>query len=150
MSAFSVPLQIGDATATTFEEVAAVVDTGSTFTAAPREMLQRLGIRPLRRQRFRIANGQVIENDVGEAVVRLEGMQGTTPIIFNEPGEPVLLGAVTLEQFLLGVDPVAQRLIPVEGLRVTRRWLICDAARERASSHPGQPYRANERASGSS
>ena len=46
----------------------ALVDTGSTFTAAPRELLERLGIRPARRQRFRIANGQVIENDVGEAV----------------------------------------------------------------------------------
>jgi len=32
----------------------------------------------------------------------------------------VLLGAVTLEQMLLGVDPVAQRLVPVEGLRVSR------------------------------
>ena len=113
-------MQIGNPARTQFEVVEAQVDTGSTFTAAPRELLQRLGVLPLRRERFRIANGQVIENDVGEAAVRLEGKEGITTVIFNEPGEPVLLGAVTLEQFLLGVDPVAQRLIPVEGLRYRR------------------------------
>jgi predicted aspartyl protease len=120
MTTFQVPIQIGDTAGRRFEEVEAIVDTGSTFTAAPRELLERLGIRPTRRHRFRIASGEVVESDVGDAMVRLLGIQGPTPVIFNEPGEPVLLGAVTLEQFLLGVDPVAQRLIPVEGLRVSR------------------------------
>ncbi len=119
MSHFSVRFQIVSAGGTQIEDVEAVVDTGSTFTSAPRDMLERLGIRPARRQRFR-ADGRVAEKDVGEAVVRLEGMEVTTPVIFNEVGEPPLLGAVTLEQLLLGVDPVAQRLVPVEGLRVSR------------------------------
>jgi len=120
VTTFSVRLQIGNLSGTQFEEAEALVDTGSTFSAAPRELLERLGIRPARRQRFRIANGQVIENDVGDAMVRLEGLEGATPVIFNEPGEPVLVGAVTLDGLLLGVDPVAQRLVPVEGLRVSR------------------------------
>ncbi len=120
MSTFSVRISIGDPAGTHFEEVDAVVDTGATFTAAPRELLERLGVQPRRRQRFRIANGEVTENDVGQTTVRVEGMETVTPVIFNEPGEPVLLGAVTLEELLLGVDPVAQRLIPVEGLRVSR------------------------------
>jgi aspartyl protease family protein len=120
MTTFQVLIQIGDAAGQRFEEVEAVVDTGSTFTAAPRALLERLGIRPTRRHRFRIASGDVAENDVGEAVIRVAGGQGTTPVIFAEPGEPVLLGAFTLEQLLLGVDPVAQGLIPVEGLRVSR------------------------------
>ncbi|HTE83354.1 MAG TPA: hypothetical protein VK821_01310, partial [Dehalococcoidia bacterium] len=60
------------------------------------------------------------ENEVGEAAMRLDGKQRTALIIFNEPGEPALLGAVTLESFLLGVDPVGQRLVPVEGLRISR------------------------------
>lgn len=120
MTTFNVRLQIGDLAATRFEEVEAIVDTGSTFTAVPRDLLEHLGVRPTRRQRFRIASGEVIQSDVGDALVRLEGMQGATPVIFNEPGEPSLLGAVTLEALLLGVDPVAQRLVPVEGLRVSR------------------------------
>ena len=120
MTTFQVSIEIGDLAGQQFETVQAIVDTGSTFTAAPRELLERLGVRPARRHRFRIASGAVIENDVGDARVRLEGLEGTTPVIFNEPGQPVLLGAVTLESLLLGVDPVAQRLVPVEGLRVSR------------------------------
>ena len=120
MTTFTVRLQIGNPAGTQFEEVETVVDTGSTFTSAPRALLERLGIQPARRQRFRIASGRVVEGDVGEALVRLEGLQATTPLIFNEPGEPVLLGAVTIEELLLGVDPVAQRLVPVEGLRFSR------------------------------
>lgn len=120
MTTFNVDLEIAGPQGAAFEPVSAVVDTGSTFNAAPREPLERLGVRPLRRQRFRLANGQVIENDVGQARVRLEGEEGMTPVIFNEPGQPVLLGAVTLEQFLLGQDPVGRRLVPVIGLRVSR------------------------------
>lgn len=120
MTTFRVRLQMANPTARRFEEVEAVVDAGSTFTAAPRELLDRLGVRPVRRQRFRIASGQVVESDVGEALIRLEGLEGTTPVIFNEPGEPAFVGAVTLEELLLGVDPVAQRLVPVEGLRLSR------------------------------
>ena len=123
MTTFTVPLEIGSPATAVFEHVEAVVDTGSTFTAVPRELLERVGVRPTRRRRFRMANGQVTENDVGEALVRLEGVEGTTPVIFAEPGEPILLGAVTLEEFLLGVDPVGQRLVPVEGLRFSR-WQV--------------------------
>jgi len=120
MSTFEVRLQIGDLAGQRFEELVALVDTGSTFTAAPRDLLERLGVRPALRQRFRLANGAVEERDVGDALVRLEGIQRPTPVIFNEPGEPALVGAVTLEAFLLGVDPIAQKLVPVEGLRISR------------------------------
>ena len=120
MTTFTIPVEIGDLAGARFEAVQAVVDTGSTLTAVPRELLERLGIKPVRRERFRIANGAVVQNDVGDAIVRLAGKQGTTPVIFNEPGEPVLLGAVTLDAFLLAVDPVHETLVSVEGLRISR------------------------------
>jgi len=37
-------------------------------------------------------------------------------VVFGEDGGPLLLGAVTLEEFGLGVDPVARKLVPVPGL----------------------------------
>ena len=46
----------------------------------------------------------------------------TTPVIFGEEGKQNLLGVVALEQALLGVDPVAGRLVPVNVLRVGRRF----------------------------
>jgi predicted aspartyl protease len=120
VTTFSVPVQIGDLAATHFETIEAVVDRASTFTAVPGDILRRLGIQPARRQSFRLASGDVVESDVGDARVRVAGLEGVTPVIFNGPGEPNLLGAVTLEALVLGVDQVAQRLIPVEGLRVSR------------------------------
>jgi hypothetical protein len=42
-------------------------------------------------------------------------MDVTTPC-FIAPEGPALLGVVALESLFLGVDPVAKRLIPVEGL----------------------------------
>lgn len=141
MTTFSVRLQIGDLAATRFEDVEAMVDTGSTLTAVPRELLERLGVQPTRRQRFQVANGTIVENDVGDATVRLEGVQGVTPVIFGEPGEPVLLGAVTLEAFLFGVDPVHETLIPVVGLRYSHRQAWSPTAPPTASDGfaPVQP-----------
>ena len=45
----------------------------------------------------------------------LEGLDVTTPC-FIVPEGAVLLGAVALESLFLGVDTVAKRLIPVEGM----------------------------------
>jgi hypothetical protein len=46
--------------------------------------------------------------------LELDGQQVTTPC-FLAPGGPVLLGAVALESLFLAVDPVAKKLVPVEG-----------------------------------
>jgi hypothetical protein len=48
-------------------------------------------------------------------MVELDGLEGPTYVIFGTNGAPPTIGAVTLEGFLLGVDPVAKRLVPVEG-----------------------------------
>ncbi len=55
--------------------------------------------------------------DVGETIIRLEGLQFHTPVIFAEVNEPSLLGVVTLEQAALAVNPVANRLVPTHLLR---------------------------------
>ena len=39
-----------------------------------------------------------------------------TLVVFGEDGVDPLLGAVTLEEFLLAPDPIRQRLIPIPGL----------------------------------
>ena len=52
------------------------------------------------------AVGRIVPVDVGEATIRLEGLQFHTPVIFAEENEPSLLGVVSLEQAALGVDPL--------------------------------------------
>ena len=112
-------IAIGDSQGRQFEELDVTVDTGSTYTAVPRAMLQRLGD-PGREDRYpsEAADGRIVPVDVGEATIRLEGLQFHTPVIFAEENEPSLLGVVSLEQAALGVDPLAGRLIPTNLLRL--------------------------------
>ena len=115
MTTFSVSFAIGDLQGTRFVELEGLVDTGATFAVVPRPILESLGIRPSRQARFSLGNGQIVQYDVGEARIRLAGMDGPTFCVFGEPDTEPLVGAVTLEGFLLGVDPVNEALIPVTG-----------------------------------
>ena len=98
------------------ETVEALVDTGSTFTTVPRPVLERLGVVPFTRGRVRLANGQVVQAELGEVTAEINGQDARTIIcVFGEATAPPLLGAHTLEAFLLGVDPDGKRLVPLEG-----------------------------------
>ena len=99
----------------TRETLEALVDTGSTFATVPRPVLDRLGAEPFARVRLRLANGQVAEGDIGEVAAEINGLHRRTIIcVFGEPDSPPLMGAQTLETFLLGVDPDQHRLVPLE------------------------------------
>lgn len=116
MGTFTVTIEVGDAQGQRFEQVDALVDTGATLTTLPASLLESLGITPVRRGTFRLANGQSVEMGMGETRVKVEGLETSTWVLFGEEGAPILLGALTLEELLLGVDPFNRRLIPVEGL----------------------------------
>ncbi|MSQ12919.1 MAG: hypothetical protein EXR47_02025 [Dehalococcoidia bacterium] len=114
MGVFRHPIEVGDPAGRRFETVDAVVDTGASFTVVPGAVLRRLGIVPQRTVSFRLANGTVMEREVGETVVRIGGNRATRMVVFGGESDPALLGADTLEGLLLGVDPVAKRLVPAE------------------------------------
>ena len=118
MGIFKVSMEVGDPQGRNFQEVELLVDTGSTFTALPAELLRSLNVPVQESAQAELANGTVEAVDVGETRVRLQGKSFTTPVIFAAEGEPSLLGAVTLEDALLAVDPVGQRLVPVEAERL--------------------------------
>ncbi len=40
-------------------------------------------------------------------------------VVFGDAGTQFLLGAVSLEEFGLGIDPVARKLVPVPGYIVS-------------------------------
>ena len=117
MGILKVTIEVGNSQRTVFEEVELTVDTGSTYTALPRALLERLGVPIDVTLPSETADGRIVPAEVGETVIKLEGRQFTTPVIFAEPGEPSLLGVVSLEQASLAIDPVAGRLIPTNVLR---------------------------------
>ena len=97
------------------ETLEALVDTGSSFTTVAAPVLERLGVVPRRTVNLRLANGQVERRALGEVNVELDGMAGTIVCLFGDSEAPALIGAHTLQAFLLAVDPVQERLVPVEG-----------------------------------
>ena len=116
MGTFSVNIAVGDPQGQRYTAVEALVDTGSSYSALPASFLQRLGVSPHERRLFELADGRMVERDVGETRVRIDGRTATVPVVFADEGTQALLGAVTLEIFGLGVDPVRRRLVPVPGL----------------------------------
>lgn len=118
MSTFHYPITLYGLTTGRAVEVKALVDTGATFSRLPARMLDELGYRSSSREAFELGDGRVVEEDVGDAMVGVDGKRGMTRVVFGRPGEEPLLGAVTLAQFLLAPDPVHRRLLPVRGLLV--------------------------------
>jgi clan AA aspartic protease len=124
MTSFSVQLEIGDRQEANWETVQALVDTGSTYTWVPRNILERLGVRPEFSREFQTADGRIVPREMSVAAARLNGQTLPTLVVIAEPGDAVLLGMYTLEGFSLGIDPVNERLIPVRGLAMTSSPLL--------------------------
>ena len=80
----------------------------------PRSLAERLELAARRSQPVLIAGGRWAEWPVAQVSLSLNGPDVTTPC-FIAPDGPALLGAIALESLFLTVEPVAKRLIPVEG-----------------------------------
>jgi predicted aspartyl protease len=115
MGVFAVPIQVGDLAGRQFIDVAALVDTGSSFTFLPTGMLDQLGIEPVGLADFELANQRVERYPIGHARMRLAEQERIVPIVFGPENIEPLLGATALEIFLLAADPINHRLIPVRG-----------------------------------
>jgi len=116
MGHFRVPVQVGSRTGEHLESLEALVDTGATFTLIPREVLERLGVVPEEEWPFELADGREVRYPVAWVQIRIGARTQPTIAVFGERGSEPTLGVVTLESFLLAVDPVHHRLISVPGL----------------------------------
>ena len=116
MGVFSVAIQVGDLEGRRFEPVEAWVDTGAFYSSVPRALLESLGVVPHIREPFRLADGRVVESEIGRAFIRVADREEITLVLFAEPESPPLLGAYSLEGLRLAVDAGAQRLVPMPWL----------------------------------
>ena len=123
METVEVTIGVGDPQGQRFKELVVTAGTRSTFTAVPRELLQRLGVPVKRLLPAETADGRVVPVEVGQATIRLKGLEFNTPVIFAEEGEPSLLGMVSLGQAALTLDSETGRLIPTNLLRFWPRNL---------------------------
>lgn len=88
-----------------------LVDTGSELTWIPRVVLESLGIKPERRQTFRVADGRRVERDIGYAIVHAAGASTADDVVFGEEDDFVLLGVRSLEGLNLRLDVVRKQLV---------------------------------------
>jgi len=97
-------------------EIEMVVDSGATYSQVPASLLVQMKIDKKYKRQLKIATGEIIERDAGEIIISMKNETLTTMVIFGDERSEPLLGAVTLEQFGLAIDPVNKTLIPVPEL----------------------------------
>ena len=110
MGTFSVAMGVGALDRGPLTPVVAMVDTGAFDSMLPASFLKGLGLDPLDREVFTLADGREVEYETGTARIGLGERERPCPVAFGPEGQ-YLLGATTLEIFHLVVDPVGQQLI---------------------------------------
>ena len=93
------------------EKIDLLIDSGAIYSVIPAGVLERLGIRPLADQEFRLADGSKITRRKGIALFRYGERVGGADVIFGEDADSQLLGAFTLEALGLSLDPLRRQLM---------------------------------------
>lgn len=89
-----------------------MVDTGSLYSWIPRVVLDALGIKPVRTERFESRDGRILTRDVGYAIVFAAGRSTPTIVAFADEGDLVLIGSMTLDGMNLRIDRARRELVP--------------------------------------
>jgi clan AA aspartic protease len=121
MGVFSVPVEVSDLEWSRVERVDAWVDTGAFYSSLPRPLLENLGVVTHKQERFMLADGRIVESDIGHMWIRVGERTVITMVLFAEPDSEPLLGAYTLEGLALDVDVVNRRLVPKPWLLLAER-----------------------------
>lgn len=95
------------------EEVDFVIDSGAVYSVVPTLILERLGVKPLSKQEFRLADGTRIARRKGRALFKFGDLVGVADVLFGEQGDSHLLGSVTLETLGFALDPLRRELKPL-------------------------------------
>lgn len=98
------------------ERVSLLADTGSTYTWIRKATLEKLGLVPEIKRKFRTIEERNIEREVGETVVEYADMRATTKIVFAIGEDVEVLSVYALEGLGLEVDPITKELKKAEVL----------------------------------
>ena len=79
MGTFRSSIEIGDPQGQYWETLEAVVDTGASYTWAPREVLARLGVRPQFRRETDVVEGLLDRRFECRAIMLAHGENSVTP-----------------------------------------------------------------------
>lgn len=106
----------------TTEKIEFLIDSGAIYSVLPTPVLERLGVRPLATQEFRLPDSSKIARKKGIALFRYGDRVGGADVIFGEEGDSLLLGSFTLEALGLSLDPLRRELKPLPMILATLFW----------------------------
>lgn len=87
------------------------VDSGAIYALLPETTWRNLGLVADQTMEFRLADGSTVERNIAECQMQIGDLKRHTPVILGEPGDDLpLLGAITLENFGLVLDPFRREL----------------------------------------
>ena len=95
------------------ERIEFLIDSGAIHSVVPAAVLDRLAIKPLDQQEYRVADGSKVVRKKGVAVFRYGERVGVADAILGEEGDASLLGATTLEALGLALDSLRRELRPI-------------------------------------
>lgn len=127
MAHFTVPIEIFSPDGNRSVAIDAMVDTRNCFSCLPGSLLRQLGVVPIRRIECELADGSVVENQIGEVKVKLQGSETTTIAIFGCHSDPVKLGHLTLTGAMLTVAPDRTNLVPARFKHISRPVMITES-----------------------
>ena len=87
-----------------------LVDTGALDSMAPANALRDIGIEPVGKRVYELANGHLEEYEYGLAEISFMGHLTAGEVIFGPENTEPLLGAITLQAAGFIVDPRHEKL----------------------------------------
>jgi clan AA aspartic protease len=87
-----------------------LVDTGATDTMAPAFELKKIGIQPIGKDLYELANGELVEFEHGSAELTFMGEVVPMRIVFGPDDRKPILGVIALEAAGFIVDPKNETL----------------------------------------
>ncbi|MBM3327698.1 MAG: aspartyl protease [Calditrichaeota bacterium] len=93
-----------------------LVDSGAGYTVLPRKTWRKLGLVADGVERFRLADGTLIERKISECEITIQEKTRHTTVVLGEKDDAALLGVVTLEQFGLIINPFTRQILPMQML----------------------------------
>ncbi len=91
------------------------VDTGALYSFVPEDYLQKIEVEPSATRNLILADGRQQTRLLGFCDFQIEGLEGNIPcpVIFAPKGSLFLLGATSLDNFGVEVDPINKKLKPI-------------------------------------
>src|SRR5436190_1880306 len=92
-----------------------LVDSGAIYSLLPENDWKAIGLKPKSTMTFNLVDGTKVTRSISECHITLLQGEAHTPVILGEPGDVPLLGAVTLENLGLVLDPFNRTLHALQG-----------------------------------